>query len=150
MHLHLRALAVQLHLKLLAEMGVWFILTVVALTIFVRGSKRVRITVVAILTLLTASYEVWKHIIPPFEQGIHESVAHAGTDAARSDLPHIGACQVFPADNIWNTPIENLPKDRRAQDYIDSIGPMHPVHPDFGSNLEYGMPYTLIRREPSA
>jgi hypothetical protein len=143
MHLHLRALAVHLHLKLLAELGFTFVVALAVLIVFVRGTKKTRVTVAALLALFFAGYEIRKHT-PPFEEGNHDSVVQASMDGERSDLPHLGPCQVFPANNVWNTPIETLHKDKHAQDYVDSIGPLHPVHPDFGSSLESGMPYTLI------
>ena len=45
---------------------------------------------------------------------------------------------------MWNTPIDALPKDRHAADYVDSIGPLHPLHPDFGSNLNTGIPWSNL------
>ena len=32
--------------------------------------------------------------------------------------PHIAGCPIFPADNVWNTPIDSLKKDKRSDDYI--------------------------------
>ena len=132
-----------LHLRLLAELMVVGMVALVAFVIFVRGSKRTRIVIAALVALLFVGREIYKHT-PPYEEGTHDSVVQAGTDVARTDTPHVGNCPVFPADNVWNTPIDKLPKDRHAQDYIDSIGPLHPVHPDFGESLNTGIPYTLI------
>ncbi len=132
-----------LHLRLLAELGVAGVAGLIALVMFVRGSKKTRTVFACGVAVIFLGYEVRKHT-PPYEQGLHESIVRAGVDVSRSDVPHIGICQVFPADNVWNTPIDRLPKDKRAQDYIDSIGPLHAVHPDFGSNLDTGIPYTLI------
>ena len=42
-------------------------------------------------------------------------------------------CEVFPADNIWNTPVDNLPLDPYSAAYVATIGKTKPVHPDFGS-----------------
>lgn len=132
-----------LHLRLLAELGAAGLVGLVALVIFFRGSRSTRIAIASLAAILFVGYEVYKHA-PPYEQGLHTSIVQAGVDASRSDLPHLGICQVFPADNVWNTPIDTLPKDKHAQDYVESIGPLHPVHPDFGSNLNTGIPYTLI------
>ena len=132
-----------LHLRLLAELMVLGLVALVGFVFFVRGSKKTRIVIACIVVLLFIGREIQKHT-PPYEQGVHNSVVQAGTDVAKTDLPHVGICQVFPADNVWNAPIDQLHKDSHAQDYIDSIGPLHPVHPDFGSNLDTGIPYTLI------
>ena len=77
----------------------------------------------------------------PDERGIHNDVAQAAALPPTSG-PHIGPCPIFPADNVWNTPIATLPKDRRAERYIDSIGPLKPLHPDFGTDMASGIPFT--------
>lgn len=62
--------------------------------------------------------------------------------------PHIAGCEVFPADNIWNTPIDKLPVDANSALYIDTIGGDKPLHPDFGAGLwedaPIGIPYTAV------
>ena len=64
-----------------------------------------------------------------------------------SAVPKIGTCQVFPADNIWNTPVDKLPVHTRSADYIRSIGTQKKLKADFGSGLwegaPIGIPYTL-------
>ncbi len=44
-------------------------------------------------------------------------------------------CEVFPADNIWNTPVDNLPLDPNSAAYVTTIGPGINLHPDFGSGV---------------
>ncbi len=127
----------------MAELMVVGFVVLAGFVFLVRGSKKTRMVIVTIAALLVIGREIWKHV-PPFEEGVHNSIVQAYADATRADVPHIGSCEVFPVDNVWNTPIDTLPKDRHAQDYIDSIGPLHPVHPDFGANLDSGIPYTLI------
>lgn len=60
----------------------------------------------------------------------------------------IAACPIFPADNVWNTPINNLPLDPKSQVYVNSIGANTSVHPDFGSGLyegaPIGIPYVVV------
>ena len=36
--------------------------------------------------------------------------------------PQIAGCTVFPADNIWNAPVDTLPLDPKSAAYIDTIG----------------------------
>jgi hypothetical protein len=57
--------------------------------------------------------------------------------------PHIGSCPVFPRDNVWNTPVDKLPKDANSDIYIESIGLDKPLHPDFGEHNN-GIPYVLV------
>ncbi len=62
--------------------------------------------------------------------------------------PIIGGCPLFPADNIWNVPVNNLPVDANSNAYINSIGANKGLHPDFGSGLwqgaPIGIPYVIV------
>ncbi len=49
-------------------------------------------------------------------------------------------CQIFPADNHWNLPVDNLPVLPRSKQLVDSIGKRETVHPDFGSGNYQGAP----------
>ena len=60
--------------------------------------------------------------------------------------PVIGGCSMFPADNAWNTRIDTAPvRAGSAQTIakIQSIG-AHNLHPDFGENPAYGIPFTVV------
>ncbi len=54
--------------------------------------------------------------------------------------PHVAGCAVFPANNIWNTPVDKLPVDANSDSYVAAIGATQPAHPDFGSGLWDGGP----------
>lgn len=62
--------------------------------------------------------------------------------------PSLGGCPMFPADNIWNTPIDTLPVHARSAQWINSIGANDGFHMDFGSGTwqggTIGMPYNLV------
>jgi hypothetical protein len=62
--------------------------------------------------------------------------------------PVIGRCPVFPANNIWNTPVDTLPVDPRSGDYIASIGAAIGIKADFGSglyeNARIGVPFVGV------
>lgn len=49
-------------------------------------------------------------------------------------------CEIFPRNNIWNTPIDTLPADPRADAYVASIGLDTGLHPDYGAGLYEGGP----------
>lgn len=57
-------------------------------------------------------------------------------------------CKIFPADNILNTPIDQLPIDANSDDYIHSIGFNTGLHPDFGAGLYQqkliGIPWNMV------
>lgn len=57
--------------------------------------------------------------------------------------PQIAGCPVFPADNVWNTPIDKLPLDPHSKDYIKTIGADKPLHPDFASIPNSGIPFNI-------
>src|ERR1022692_2117765 len=95
------------HLRLLAELMVLGMVALVAFVFFVRGSRKTRIVIAGIVAMLFIGREIWKHI-PPYEDGVHSSIVQAGIDVDRKDLPHLGICQVFPANNVWNTPVDTL------------------------------------------
>ena len=75
-------------------------------------------------------------------------LAAAGTVLAQG-APTINGCPIFPADNIWNTPIDSLPVDFQSDVYINTIGRRIGMHADFGSGLwdggPIGIPYNVVR-----
>jgi hypothetical protein len=59
----------------------------------------------------------------------------------------IAGCPQFPADNPWNRDVSGDPVDPNSNNYINNInlnGSGTMVHPDFGSSLTYGIPYTIV------
>ncbi len=52
--------------------------------------------------------------------------------------PKVGNCNVYPADHIWNTPVDNLPVHPRSADYVNTIGAGSGAHPVFGSAYNGG------------
>lgn len=58
-----------------------------------------------------------------------------------AQAPNIGGtCTVFPADNIWNTAVDQLPVASNSSTYVNTIGASKGVHADFGSGLWDGGP----------
>ncbi|HEX2680420.1 MAG TPA: cellulase family glycosylhydrolase [Candidatus Dormibacteraeota bacterium] len=68
-----------------------------------------------------------------------------GTSRGADAAPVPGsACNVFPADNIWNTDISNLPVNTSSATWIASTTPASGLmHPDFG-RPPYGMPFNVV------
>jgi hypothetical protein len=54
--------------------------------------------------------------------------------------PKAGTCSIFPADNIWNTPVDTLPVSANSAAYVSTIGASSPTHADFGAGLWDGGP----------
>jgi len=63
-----------------------------------------------------------------------------------AQAPALGGCQILPADNVWNTPIDKLPLDSHSLEYAKNIGLNAPVHADFGSGQygDYGIPFNIV------
>lgn len=63
-----------------------------------------------------------------------------------SRLPLLGGCSIFPPDNPWNRDISHDPVDSNSANYITGInlGGRTSLHPDFGSNPAYGIPYVVV------
>ncbi len=83
------------------------------------------------------------------------------TPAEAARPPKIGGCRVFPAfegsrtarsaasQRAWNQDVSRAPIDANSSDYVSritSLGGNQVVHPDFGGNGQYGIPFTTVRR----
>src|SRR5664279_3418747 len=72
-------------------------------------------------------------------------VALIAADAGAAAV--IGGCPLYPADNIWNTPIDAAPVDANSAVYVSTIGGAVHVHPDFGTvynGAPNGIPYVTV------
>jgi hypothetical protein len=65
--------------------------------------------------------------------------------------PRIAGCDLFPADNVWNARVDNLPVHARSDAYVATIGASERVHADFGSGewppgsgSPIGIPYIVV------
>jgi hypothetical protein len=58
-------------------------------------------------------------------------------------------CPVFPADNVWNTPITSLPVDAHSARWLASMdSSSSDLHPDYGpsgiARQPYGIPWNIV------
>jgi hypothetical protein len=87
------------------------------------------------------------------------AIGIAAAPAAAAKPPRIGGCPIFPAfkgpptapsaanQTAWNQDVSRAPIDPRSAEYIRRItrlGGNEVVHPDFGGNGRYGIPYTKV------
>ena len=75
---------------------------------------------------------------------LNDTAASAGTP-----VPGAPNCPVFPSDNVWNTPVTNLPVNVHSAQWLASMNAGSTnLHPDFGPSGDpsnpYGMPYTVV------
>lgn len=60
--------------------------------------------------------------------------------AAWAQSPAIAGCTVLPADNIWNTPVDQFPVSSNSATWVTTIGAAKTAHADFGAGLYNGAP----------
>jgi hypothetical protein len=69
-------------------------------------------------------------------------------DSSAAFSPSIGGCSIFPSNNIWNAPVNNLPVHTRSDQWVSTIGRDTGFHMDFGSGLWdgglIGIPYNIV------
>src|SRR5438876_2562157 len=71
-------------------------------------------------------------------------LAQLATVQASAAFPPSTSCQVFPADNIWNTDISSMPVHTRSTQWLSSMAASTTnLHPDFGAP-PYGFPYNIV------
>ncbi len=73
------------------------------------------------------------------------SVASSGPPRGRAGAPpREYGCPIFPASNPLNQDISRAPVDPNSANYIASIGLSAHLHPDFGTDPSYGIPYAVV------
>ena len=56
----------------------------------------------------------------------------------------VGGCALFPANNVWNTPIDTLPVHPNSAAFVNTMGAAKGLHPDFSAAGSYGIPYIVV------
>jgi hypothetical protein len=73
------------------------------------------------------------------------------TPATGTAVPGAPNCPLFPADNVWNTNISELPVDKHSAAWLASMNSATTfLHPDFGPDpggYPYGIPFTVVTGE---
>jgi hypothetical protein len=75
---------------------------------------------------------------PAQPPGVPPAVAGATSGAS------IAGCPLFPADNPWRHNIARDPLSPRSAAWVASVGTGGFLHPDFGANPSYGIPYSVV------
>jgi hypothetical protein len=96
------------------------------------GSMRAAIVAVSLVALLALA-----------ASAASVAGAHKAKPVASQSAPFT-SCPVFPADNPLNEEIADAPVSPNSADYVASIGLTAHLHPDFGTNPSYGIPYTVV------
>jgi len=85
---------------------------------------------------------------PPPDSGAR-STPDSGSVGVGGTSPSIGGCAVFPANDPWNTRIDDpvaYPLDPNAAAYAAEMDPGQTVHPDWGdwTTDHYGIPWEVV------
>ncbi len=66
-------------------------------------------------------------------------------EPAAESGPELAGCPLFPADNAWNHRVDGDPVDPLSDQYMAGMdaGARH-LHPDFGGNGAYGIPFVVV------
>lgn len=56
----------------------------------------------------------------------------------------IAGCPLFPPDNPWRQNVSALPLNSHSAAWVASIGAGAHLHPDFGADPSYGIPYSVV------
>jgi hypothetical protein len=85
--------------------------------------------------------------------GSTSSIAQASraleADVGATSPSEVGGCDVFPATNYWNTPVDDLEVDSHSAAWLSHMSPGSTLHPDFGKSygeqpVPYGIPITVV------
>jgi len=64
--------------------------------------------------------------------------------AGSGSVPTIAGCNIFPADNPWNTDISAYPLNADSATYLANMSSSTSFHPDWGTVAEeYGIPFSI-------
>jgi hypothetical protein len=75
--------------------------------------------------------------------------SNGGGGSSGGGVASLGGCSIFPADNAWNTRIDDtarFPVHPNAATYLASMNPGRHLHPDWGdwSTDHYGIPWQTV------
>lgn len=76
--------------------------------------------------------------------------AHPTNTPVPGQTPEVGGepnCQIFPANNWWNTNISSFPLDSNSDSYVNFVGRNTHLHPDVGTVWDgkpIGIPYVIV------
>ena len=59
-------------------------------------------------------------------------------------VPKIAGCPLFPANNAWRKDISKARVSKHSRAWVRSVGLSGHLHPDFGSNPSYGIPFETV------
>jgi hypothetical protein len=92
----------------------------------------------------SASSAVVAHALPQHNGPWRAHVITPGPVRQTTPTPTIAGCPLFPSDNAWREDISRLPVSSFSAAWVASVGSTGHLHPDFGSDPSYGIPYSVV------
>ena len=74
-------------------------------------------------------------------------LALSGPLATQAAAPTLSGCPMFPAKNVWNTPVDTLAVHASSTTWVNTIGAANNLHPDFGTFYlgdPIGIPFVTV------
>ena len=96
---------------------------------------------------LTTLQEVVRDFDPRDADSNDDGTLDGAEPMPAADAPQVAGapdCTVFPADNVWNKPVDGLSVASNSSTLISTIGSSRSFHMDFGSYAGYGIPYQVV------
>ncbi len=72
------------------------------------------------------------------------TLADGGTCTTQNGAPSVGGCALFPSDDEWNRDVSCDEVDPNSAAYLADMAPGAKLHPDFGSDPTYGIPFATV------
>jgi hypothetical protein len=87
--------------------------------------------------------------VPSASQAVSRAVTATIAPRSSTIVPGAPNCPMFPSNNVWNTPITNLPVNPHSAAWMASMSSSTTLlHPDFGPSGDpsapYGIPYVVV------
>jgi hypothetical protein len=69
------------------------------------------------------------------------SVGNPSATAGATSVPTLAGCPLYPANNAWRRDVSRDPLSPSSAAWVASVGTSGFLHPDFGQNPSYGIPF---------
>jgi hypothetical protein len=72
---------------------------------------------------------------------VSSAPAQSTATASVTSTPTLNGCPLFPANNAWRRDVSHDPVSTHSAAWVASVGTRGFMHPDFGTNPSYGIPF---------
>jgi hypothetical protein len=69
---------------------------------------------------------------------------YSGAVATVTSTPTLNGCPLFPANNAWRRDVSHDPVSAHSAAWVAGVGTRGFMHPDFGANPSYGIPFVGV------